>query len=72
MRMLLVIAAVVPLAACAGGALESYGEEQRQLEQSCTARGGVLLPASGPSTGRAATDYFCRIPDGDFTATPED
>lgn len=66
-RILTVLAAVVaPLAlgACATGrALPTYQQEYDALNAQCVERGGILSP-SGLTSGRAQTDYVCKISGG--------
>ena len=62
---ILTLAGSVALAACAStGGETTYQAEYDRLNASCEARGGVLTPASSPTTGRPATDYVCDIRDG--------
>lgn len=67
MRTALVLAALVaPLAlgACASGRpLPTYQQDLDRLEADCSARGGILAP-TGATTGRAQTDYLCKITGG--------
>lgn len=54
-------------AACAsgpGGRFSTYSEDLDRLTEDCRARGGVLTPIPGASTGRPSTDYACRITGG--------
>jgi len=64
---LAVLAAVVaPLAlgACATGkTLPTYQQEYDALNAQCVERGGILSP-SGLTSGRAQTDYVCKITGG--------
>jgi len=66
-RTLAVLAAVVaPLAlgACATGkTLPTYQQEYDALNAQCVERGGILSP-SGLTSGRAQTDYVCKITGG--------
>jgi hypothetical protein len=66
-KALIVLAAVVaPLAlgACATGTpLPTYQQEYDALNAQCVERGGILSP-SGLTTGRAQTDYVCKITGG--------
>ncbi|MNE17182.1 hypothetical protein D3C80_1101560 [compost metagenome] len=62
--LVLAFAAPVALSACAGGrTLPTYGEELRQLEADCAARGGILTP-TGSQTSRPQRDYACKIAGG--------
>ena len=67
MRAALVLAALIaPLAlgACATGkTMSTYQQDLDKLEAECTARGGILTP-TGATTGRAQTDYLCKITGG--------
>ncbi|MGO4408776.1 MULTISPECIES: hypothetical protein [unclassified Brevundimonas] len=67
MRTALVLAALVAplaLAACASGRpLPTYQQDLDRLEADCSARGGILAP-TGANTGRAQTDYLCKITGG--------
>lgn len=67
MRAIVILAALaVPLAlgACATGrTVPTYQQDLDKLESECTARGGILTP-SGATTGRAQTDYLCKITGG--------
>lgn len=67
MRTALVLAALVAplaLAACASGRpLPTYQQDLDRLEADCSARGGILAP-TGATTGRAQTDYLCKITGG--------
>ena len=58
----LLAALALTLAACAsqGSGGNMLANERDQLERGCTARGGILVP-SGANTGRASTDYACKI-----------
>ncbi|MDP1912861.1 hypothetical protein [Brevundimonas sp.] len=40
-----------------------YAEELRQLSESCTARGGILVPTD-ENSGRPPADHVCRITGG--------
>lgn len=63
---LILAAALVPLAlgACAtSNPLPSYQQEYDTLNAQCVERGGILSP-SGATTGRAQTDYVCKITGG--------
>lgn len=66
MRMILattagVFALAASLGGCATSSSESvYNNDLQQLEQECTARGGILT-STGQLTGRARTDNVCRI-----------
>ncbi|MFK0300529.1 hypothetical protein ACIQTU_15065 [Brevundimonas sp. NPDC090276] len=64
MRAVLILAALASplvLGACATGkAIPTYQQDLDKLEAECTARGGILTP-SGATTGRAQTDYLCKI-----------
>lgn len=52
------------LSACATrGGHPSYNDELKTLDADCVARGGILTP-SGLQTGRAQTDYVCKITGG--------
>jgi hypothetical protein len=66
-RTLAVLAAVIaPLAlgACATGkTLPTYQQEYDALNAQCVERGGILSP-SGLTSGRAQTDYVCKITGG--------
>ncbi|WEK57529.1 MAG: hypothetical protein P0Y52_13445 [Candidatus Brevundimonas phytovorans] len=66
-KAIVILAAVVaPLAlvACAtGNPLPTYQQEYDALNAQCVARGGILSP-SGLTTGRAQTDYVCKITGG--------
>lgn len=70
MRMILITAALaVPafFAGCAstGGEGLTYQQEYRQLQESCTERGGVLSPSAAAGvSGRPALDYICEIRGG--------
>jgi hypothetical protein len=56
---------VLGLAACASdGGTSRYSEELRQLNEDCAARGGILVPSGGPTTGRPQTDNICKISGG--------
>ncbi len=59
---LLAPAALLLLSACAGGTSggNSYTNDIERLSASCQARGGILTP-SGETTGRAETEYACKI-----------
>jgi len=60
----LVLAAPLALSACASGrTLPTYGQELKQLEADCNARGGILTP-TGSQTSRPQTDYACKITGG--------
>ncbi|MGH7020465.1 MAG: hypothetical protein ACREEY_11320 [Brevundimonas sp.] len=67
MRAPLILAALVaPLAlgACATGrTTPTYQQEYDTLNAQCVERGGILAP-SGATTGRAQTDYVCKITGG--------
>ena len=67
MRAPFILAALVaPLAlgACATGkTYPTYQQEYDKLSAECIARGGLLTP-SGLTTGRAQTDYVCKITGG--------
>lgn len=66
-KALIVLAAVVAplqLGACAtGNPLPTYQQEYDALNAQCVERGGILSP-SGLTTGRAQTDYVCKITGG--------
>jgi hypothetical protein len=66
-KALIVLAAVVApmaLGACATGTpLPTYQQEYDALNAQCVERGGILSP-SGLTTGRAQTDYVCKITGG--------
>ena len=73
MRPLITLAPVVlilGLTACASTGTSRYSQELRQLNEDCTARGGILAPTGGPTTGRPQTDHVCRI-SGGATRIPE-
>lgn len=60
----LALAAPLALSACASGrTLPTYGQELKQLEADCNARGGILTP-TGSQTSRPQTDYACKITGG--------
>lgn len=60
----LALAAPLVLSACASNrSLPTYGEELKQLEADCTARGGILTP-TGNQSSRPQTDYACKITGG--------
>ena len=63
---LLLLSLALGVSACASvGQTNRYEAELAQLEQSCTARGGILAPAVvGRQDGRPQTEYACRINDG--------
>ena len=64
-------ALLLTLAACAPTTGSSrYAEELRQLSESCTARGGILVP-TGENSGRPPADHVCRITGG-ATRLPSD
>lgn len=66
MRAAFLAALVAPLmlGACATSQPAStYQQDLDKLEANCTARGGILTP-SGATTGRAQTDYLCKITGG--------
>lgn len=59
--------AALLLAACAsteGGNV--YAQQYRDLERDCAARGGILLPSTGPQSSNAAADYACSLQDIDI------
>ena len=66
-RTLAVLAAVVaPLAlgaSATGKTLPTYQQEYDALNAQCVERGGILSP-SGLTSGRAQTDYVCKITGG--------
>ena len=65
-------ALVAPLAlgACATGRPQpTYDEDLAKLTAECTARGGILSPSGAP-TGRAQTDYVCKITGGGSRIPP--
>lgn len=55
---------ILGLAACASTGTSRYSEELRQLDADCRARGGILAPTGGPTTGRPQTDNVCKITGG--------
>ena len=58
------LALAVSACASAGSRPNSYAAELAELEQSCTARGGILTPAEvGRQVGRPQTEYACKIND---------
>jgi len=60
-------AVVIAASACAsaGSRTSHYARELEQLEQGCTARGGILIPVDiGRQVGRPQTDYACKINGG--------
>ncbi|WP_396594707.1 hypothetical protein [Brevundimonas sp. R86498] len=48
----------------AGRTYPTYAEELNQLTEACRARGGILTPIPGATSGRPQTDYACRITGG--------
>lgn len=62
----LALSLALAASACAStGRPNSYAAELAQLEQSCTARGGILTPADvGRQLDRPQTEYACKINDG--------
>jgi hypothetical protein len=75
MRTAFILAALVaPLAlgACAtsGKPMPTYQQEYDTLNAQCVERGGILTP-SGLQSGRAQTDYVCKITGG-ATRIPQD
>lgn len=66
-KALIVLAALgAPLAlgACATGkTYPTYQQDLDKLDAECRAREGILTP-SGAQTGRAQTDYVCKITGG--------
>lgn len=72
MRAALILAALAaPLAlgACATSrTVPTYQQEYDALNAQCVERGGILTP-SGLTSGRAQTDYVCKITGG-ATRTP--
>lgn len=65
--LLLALSLALAVSACAstGGRTNSYAIELAQLEESCTARGGILMLARvGPQVARPQTEYACKINDG--------
>lgn len=72
MRAAVILAALgAPLAlgACATGrTVPTYQQEYDALNAQCVERGGILTP-SGLTSGRAQTDYVCKITGG-ATRTP--
>lgn len=61
------VALALTASACAsaGTGTSRYATELAELEQSCTARGGILIPAEvGRQTGQPQTEYACKINDG--------
>jgi hypothetical protein len=64
MRIVLFVATVSLLGACATGADNSYRAELERLEQSCEDQGGTLrASAAAGRTGQATADYVCDIRD---------
>ena len=65
------LAAPLGLLGCATGQPQpTYGEQVSSLTADCQARGGILTPIPGASTGRAATDYGCEIRGGQSGRIP--
>ncbi len=63
------LAAPLALGACATGrTVPTYQQEYDALNAQCVERGGILTP-SGLTSGRAQTDYVCKITGG-ATRTP--
>ena len=63
------LAAPLALGACATGrTVPTYQQEYEALNAQCVERGGILTP-SGLTSGRAQTDYVCKITGG-ATRTP--
>ncbi len=63
MRRLILVApaALLLLSACNGmGGANSYSNDIERLGADCQARGGILTP-TGMTTGRAETEYACKI-----------
>lgn len=48
----------------AGRTYPTYAEELTRLTEACRARGGILTPIPGATSGRPQTDYACRITGG--------
>lgn len=68
---LIVAGAVMAVSGCASGGGSRYAAELAELQQSCTARDGVLVLAPTPhSTGRPQADYICRINGGSGRLMP--
>lgn len=62
MRTALILIGALALSACASGrSSEGFGEGTARLADDCRARGGVLVPAPGPMTGRPEVDNVCQI-----------
>lgn len=61
-----VLVAALALSACATPRepFPSYGEQLDTLRQACAARGGILTPIAGATTGRPQTDNACEIRGG--------
>lgn len=67
LNVLLALSLALVASACAsqGSRPNGYAAELARLEQSCTARGGILTPAEvGHQVGRPQTEYACKINDG--------
>ena len=59
------LALAVSACASPGSRPNGYAAELARLEESCTARGGILTPVEiGRQVGRPQTEYACRINDG--------
>lgn len=62
---LLALSLALASACSSTGRPGSYATELARLEESCAARGGILMPAEvGRQVGRPQTEYACRINDG--------
>ncbi|MNH51873.1 hypothetical protein D3C73_35250 [compost metagenome] len=60
----LIVLAALALGACAtGNPQPTYQQEYDTLNAQCVERGGILSP-SGLTSGRAQTDYVCKITGG--------
>ncbi|MNE36093.1 hypothetical protein D3C87_432340 [compost metagenome] len=58
------VLAALALGACAtGNPQPTYQQEYDTLNAQCVERGGILSP-SGLTSGRAQTDYVCKITGG--------
>lgn len=63
MRLVIALGLVASLAACApypAPYSARYQADYVRLAQDCYARGGVLIPRAGPTTGNPATQFACQ------------